>query len=115
MKLKNKEIMDITNILQSLGNKTSDIKERWALAMMCEPYLHAQELIKNETNKLVSEQGERDEQGIKTLRTDNEDYVSLLGCDSSIKAHSIPLESFANFNLQINELIALKPIIKAGD
>lgn len=115
MKLKNKEIKRVSDTLFSVGNRLGDITLRWEIALISEPYLAANSLLNNEINRLLNEQGEKDDKGNVTLPMSNPDYQALMDCESNLDANMTEISLFQNFGLNINELLELKSIIKGAD
>lgn len=115
MRLKNKEIKGVVDTLFSIGNKVSDITLRWEIALISEPYLNASNLLASEINRLIKEQGRKDESGNFSLSTDNKDYQTLMECKTEADTKLIEVSSLQKYDLNMEELIALKPIIKGAD
>ena len=108
MKVKNKDLRAINSALFSLGNHQGDISKRWAIAKLARKFNDANELLSNQINKLVEEQGEENENGQKALSPFNKDYLTLMDLD-------IDIEQLEEYSPTVQELVALKPIIKEGD
>ncbi len=113
MKIKNYELKGIVDTLFSMSNRTNDIKLRWELSKLSKPYVEMNTLLQQEINKIVAEEGETDEKGNKTLKTDNAHYQELMNCEVEIET-ALYLSFLAHFNPTMYELIALEKGI-AGD
>lgn len=115
MKVKNKDLRAINSALLSLGNHQGDISKRWAIAKMARKFNDANELLSNQINKLVEEQGEENENGQKTLSPLNEDFLKLMDLDIDIECFYFTIKQLEEYSPSIQELVALEPIIKEGE
>lgn len=115
MKVKNKDLIAIKSALFSLGNHQGDISKRWDIAKLARKFNDANELLSNQINKLVEEQGEEDENGKKTLSPLNEDFLKLMELDIDIDCSYFTIKQLEEYSPSVQELIALEPIIKEGD
>lgn len=115
MKVKNKDLGAINSALFSLGNHQGDISKRWAIAKLARKFNDANELLSNQINKLVEEQGEEDENGQKSLSPFNKDYLKLMDLDIDIECPYFTIEQLEEYSPTVQELVALEPILKEGD
>lgn len=115
MKVKNKELRAINSALLSLGNHQGDISKRWFIAKLSKKFNDANELLSNQINKLVEEQGEENENGQKTLSPLNEDFLKLMDLDIDIECPYFTIEQLEEYSPTVQELVALEPIIKEGE
>lgn len=115
MKVKNKDLRAINSALFSLGNHQGDISQRWAIAKLAKKFKDANELLSNQINKLVEEQGEENENGQKTLSPLNEDFLKLMDLDIDIECSYFTIKQLEEYSPTVQELVALEPIIKEGE
>lgn len=115
MKVKNKDVRAINSALFSLGNHQGDISQRWEIAKLAKKFNDANELLSNQINKLVEEQGKEDENGQKTLSPLNEDFLKLMDLDIDIECSHFTIKQLEEYSPTVQELVALEPIIKEGD
>lgn len=115
MKVKNKDLGAINSAFFSLGNHQGDISKRWAIAKLSKKFNDANELLSNQINKLVEEQGEENENGQKSLSPFNKDYLKLIDLDIDIECPYFTIEQLDEYSPTVQELVALEPIIKEGD
>lgn len=112
MKLKNVDIINIADALERIGNAQGNIEVKWKVALYADKYIKMRELIKNEVNNIINEQGKDDGNGNKSINTDNEDFVKLMNIQTNIDEEKIELSFFTGCDLpSTSDLIMLKPII----
>ena len=115
MKVKNKDLRAINSALFSLGNHQGDISKRWAIAKLAKKFNDANELLSNQINNLVEEEGKENEKGQKTLSPLNEDFLKLMDLDIDIDCSCFTINQLEEYSPTVQELVALEPIIKEGD
>ncbi|RHP24232.1 hypothetical protein DWZ66_08085 [Coprobacillus sp. AF34-1BH] len=115
MKVKNKDLRAINSALLSLGNHQGDISKRWSIAKLARKFNNANELLSNQINKLVEEQGKEDKNGQKTLSPLNEDFLKLMDLDIDIECSYFTIKQLEEYSPTVKELVSLEPIIEEGD
>ncbi len=115
MKVKNKDLRAINSALFSFGNHQGDISKRWAIAKLARKFNDANELLSNQINNLVEEQGKEDENGQKTLSPLNEDFLKLMDLDIDIDCSYFTIKQLEEYSPSVQELVALEPIIEEGE
>ena len=71
-------------------------------------------MLKIEINKIIEDEGNV-EDGKKKLEITNEHYVGLMDGVTKIEFDKVPLSLLNDIDVQINDMIAIKKIIKEGD
>lgn len=115
MQVKNKDLKAICSALISLGGHQGDISKRWAIAKLAKKFNDVNELLTNQINKLVEEQGVADDKGQKALSPLNEDYIQLMELESDIECSCFAIKELEQYNPTVQELMLLESIIKEGD
>lgn len=111
IKIKNKELMQIANGLEALGNRQS-IVSKWKLAQYSKPFLEKNELLKQFVNELINKKGTKTEDGQMTLSTNDKDYISLMEAQTEIDASFFNLKELEQYHPTMQDLINLEKIIK---
>lgn len=108
MKLKNKEIINICNVIDKVSKKLP-IKDRWNLCLVVEPIFNIFNLIELKIKELINEEGIVKD-GQKMIADNNEKLIEFLDCETDIGNLSISIELLGD-NISIQQLIILKKII----
>lgn len=114
MKIKNNELQRVNTALFSLGSHQEDIKKRWNLTKIGKPIVDATSLLEKQIQQLISEKGTSKDSEQKSLSTNDEDYLKLMGLDIDIDIEKITLEYLEQYNPTYQELLSLSPIIEEG-
>ena len=115
MKVKNKNVRAINQALFSLGNHQEDISKKWEIAKLAKKFNDANELLSNQINRLVEEQGRENDRGEKTLPSTNKDFLKLMDLDIDVDCSYFTIKQLEEYSPTVQELVALEPIIKEGD
>ena len=115
------------NVDAAVNVKISDNSERLGLAAqnflnkrvdyianVADDFLHKSSMLKIEINKIIEDEGNV-EDGKKKLEITNEHYVGLMDGVTKIEFDKVPLSLLNDIDVQINDMIAIKKIIKEGD
>ena len=102
MEFKNIEIINIANALTNIYNCSKTAKQRFYIANVADDFLHKSSMLKIEDGK-------------KKLEITNEHYVGLMDGVTKIEFDKVPLSLLNDIDVQINDMIAIKKIIKEGD
>ena len=114
MEFKNIEIINIANALTNIYNCSKTAKQRFYIANVADDFLHKSSMLKIEINKIIEDEGNV-EDGKKKLEITNEHYVGLMDGVTKIEFDKVPLSLLNDIDVQINDIIAIKKIIKEGD
>ena len=114
MEFKNIEIINIANALTNIYNCSKTAKQRFYIANVAHDFLHKSSMLKIEINKIIEDEGNV-EDGKKKLEITNEHYVGLMDGVTKIEFDKVPLSLLNDIDVQINDMIAIKKIIKEGD
>lgn len=110
MKLKNKEINDMAFAIESLGNRTSDVKLRFDLTKKTKAILEEKKDIDNSVNNIIKERNKEDSE-VKSISVYDEEYVALMDYDNEIEFDGLTISYLSQFNPSMGELLALEKII----
>lgn len=110
MKLKNKEINEMAFAIESLGNRTSDVKLRFDLAKKTKAILEEKKDIDNSVNNIIKERNKEDSE-VKSISVYDDEYVALMDYDNEIEFDGLTISYLSQFNPSMGELLALEKII----
>lgn len=110
MILKNKEIIQVIKILESIGNNQKDIKLRFDLSKKIKPLIQESNSINNQVQLIIKEEHEKDEK-VDSISIYDKRYVELMDYDNDVDFNGLRLDYLAMFNPKMEELIALEKII----
>lgn len=110
MKLKNKEINEMAFAIESLGNRTSDVKLRFDLAKKTKAILEEKKDIDKNVNNIIKKRNEEDS-SVTSINIFDDEYVALMDYDNEIKFDGLKLSYLSQFNPSMEELLALEKII----
>ena len=106
MVFKNSEIQEIVVALHNIGNRAT-IKDKWEMAKYSKPFFEASQLIQNQVNEIIRNEGNED----GTLSTSNKHYLELMNLDIDVDVEKLSLSTLEKYNPTINEMIVLESII----
>ena len=110
MEFKNIEIINIANALTNIYNCSKTAKQRFYIANVADDFLHKSSMLKIEINKIIEDEG-----NVEDGKITNEHYVGLMDGVTKIEFDKVPLSLLNDIDVQINDMIAIKKIIKEGD
>lgn len=111
IKIKNKELLQIANGLENLGNRQS-ISLKWKLAQRSKKIIEQSEMLRQFINELINKNGTKTEDGQITLSTKDEEYIDLMEAETEIDASFFNLKELEEYQPTINDLINLEKLIK---
>lgn len=110
MKLKNKEINEMAFAIESLGNRTSDVKLRFDLAKKTKAILEEKKDIDKNVNDIIKKRNEEDN-SVTSINIFDDEYVALMDYDNEVEFDGLTLSYLSQFNPSMGELLALEKII----
>lgn len=110
MKLKNKEINEMAFAIESLGNRTSDVKLRFDLAKKTKAILEEKKDIDKNVNDIIKKRNEEDS-SVTSINIFDDEYVALMDYDNEVEFDGLTLSYLSKFNPSMGELLALEKII----
>lgn len=113
MEFKNKEIMEISDILVSLYDRSQTMTLKWELANMSTPFIDVRNRIQFEINNIVEAEGiVNEDTKLKEIKLDNQHYQELINIITDIDTKQIKLDLLKDVDISIQEMMIIKKLIK---
>lgn len=111
MKITNKQMLEFYSLFDRKYNNTDDIKLKWNISEIAKNIYEIKSRFETQKNELINKYGVESEDGVKSISLSDPKIQELFDCECEISP--ISLEDISKLNLTLEEMMILKPIIKA--